>query len=73
MLQKYLLSVLYQRGAEKIAALKIKIHEAHETVKAKKKEAKDNRQRCAKAEWAISLCTRRVPSKLLYTSNVYLV
>ncbi|XP_057961875.1 putative U-box domain-containing protein 50 [Malania oleifera] len=42
--------------AEKIEGLRIKISKAYETIQLNRKEAKDNAERRAKAEWAISLC-----------------
>ncbi|KAF7829278.1 putative U-box domain-containing protein 50 [Senna tora] len=47
-------------GAEKIQILKTKLNEAHKTIQLKRKEAKDNLERHAKAEWAICLCNTRV-------------
>ena len=41
-------------------ALQNKIDEAHETIQLKRKEAKANAERHAKAEWAIILCNTRV-------------
>lgn len=46
-------------GAEKIEFLKNKLNEAQNTIQLKRKEAKDNRDRHAKAEWAICLCNSR--------------
>lgn len=45
--------------AEKIESLRRKINEAQQTVQLKRKEAKDNVERHAKAEWFISLCSHR--------------
>jgi hypothetical protein len=50
----------YQSHAEKIKSLRRKINEAQQTVQLKRKEAKDNVERHAKAEWFISLCSHRV-------------
>ncbi|XWS41659.1 hypothetical protein CRYUN_Cryun17cG0101300 [Craigia yunnanensis] len=46
-------------AAEKMEALHSKIDEAHETIQLKRKEAKANADRHAKAEWAIILCNTR--------------
>ncbi|XP_027360013.1 putative U-box domain-containing protein 50 [Abrus precatorius] len=46
-------------AAEKIEILKNKLNEAHKTTQLKRKEAKDNIERHAKAEWAICLCNSR--------------
>lgn len=54
------LLVLDQSPAEKIEALKRKIEEAHQTIQLKRKESKENIERHSKAEWAISLCNKRV-------------
>ncbi|EOX91927.1 U-box domain-containing protein kinase family protein, putative [Theobroma cacao] len=44
---------------EKMETLQSKIDEAHETIQLKRKEAKANAERHAKAEWAIILCNTR--------------
>ncbi|XVF15302.1 hypothetical protein REPUB_Repub09cG0139400 [Reevesia pubescens] len=46
-------------AAEKMEALQSKIDEAHETIQLKRKEAKANAERHAKAEWAIILCNTK--------------
>lgn len=46
-------------GAEKIEILKSKLNEAQKTILLKRKEAKDSKERHAKAEWAICLCNSR--------------
>ncbi|THG12734.1 hypothetical protein TEA_026861 [Camellia sinensis var. sinensis] len=45
--------------ADKIERLKIKITSAQNVIQLKRKEAKANVERHARAEWAICLCTRR--------------
>ncbi|XP_022883454.1 putative U-box domain-containing protein 50 [Olea europaea var. sylvestris] len=47
-------------GAERIEALKLKIQRAEEAIQLNKKEANFNKERGAKAEWAISLCNTRI-------------
>ncbi|XP_028802777.1 LOW QUALITY PROTEIN: putative U-box domain-containing protein 50 [Neltuma alba] len=47
------------RGAERIETLKRKLEEAHKMIQLKRKEAKDQSDRHAKAEWAICLCNAR--------------
>ncbi|QCD90717.1 Rossmann-like alpha/beta/alpha sandwich fold [Vigna unguiculata] len=46
-------------GAEKIEDLKSQLKEAQKTILLKRKEAKDSKERHAKAEWAICLCNNR--------------
>ncbi|XAR73496.1 Non-specific serine/threonine protein kinase [Bertholletia excelsa] len=46
-------------SADKVEMLKTKIREAHSIIQLKRTEAKENVERQARAEWAISLCTRR--------------
>lgn len=46
-------------AAEKIEILKIKIRDTQESIQSNKNEAKANAERCAKAKWAIGLCTTR--------------
>ncbi|KAK7407195.1 hypothetical protein VNO78_08902 [Psophocarpus tetragonolobus] len=46
-------------AAEKIEILKIKLNEAQKTIQLKRKEVKENKERHAKAEWAICLCKSR--------------
>ncbi|KAJ7943737.1 Kinase family protein [Quillaja saponaria] len=46
--------------AEKIEILKGKLNEARKTIQLKRKEAKANLERHAKAEWVVCLCNRRV-------------
>ncbi|RDX81710.1 putative U-box domain-containing protein 50 [Mucuna pruriens] len=46
-------------AAEKIEMLKSKLNEAKRTIELKRKEAEDNKERHAKAEWAICLCNSR--------------
>ncbi|TKY69960.1 putative U-box domain-containing protein 50 [Spatholobus suberectus] len=46
-------------AAEKIEILKNKLNEAQKTIQLKRKEAKDNIERHAKADWAICLCNSR--------------
>ncbi|KAK7252442.1 hypothetical protein RIF29_36377 [Crotalaria pallida] len=47
-------------AAEKIELLNNKLDEAHKTIQLKRKEAKDNRERQEKAQWAICLSNTRV-------------
>lgn len=46
-------------GAERIEALKLKIRRAEDAIQLNRKEANLNKERHAKAEWAISLCNTR--------------
>ncbi|KAH7851594.1 hypothetical protein Vadar_013895 [Vaccinium darrowii] len=46
-------------AADKEELLKVKIKKAQEIIQLKRKEAQANIERHAKAEWAISFCTRR--------------
>ncbi|KAB1201904.1 putative U-box domain-containing protein 50 [Morella rubra] len=48
-----------QNLAEKIESLRSKIHEAQQAFQLRRKETKDNAEKHAKAEWAISLCVNR--------------
>lgn len=45
--------------AERTEFMKSKINEAREMIRLKKKETKDDAERCAKAKWAICLCNSR--------------
>ncbi|CAA3025480.1 U-box domain-containing 50 isoform X1 [Olea europaea subsp. europaea] len=47
-------------GAERIEALKLKIQRAEEAIQLNKQEANLNKERGAKAEWAICLCNTRI-------------
>lgn len=49
-----------QNLAEKIESLRSKIDEAQQAIQLRRKETKDNAEKHAKAEWAISLCVNRV-------------
>lgn len=51
---------LHQSVAERTEFMKSKINEAREMIRLKKKETKDDAERCAKAKWAICLCNSRV-------------
>lgn len=57
-----------QSAADKVELLKVKIKKAQEMIQLKRKEAQANIERHAKAEWAISLCTRQVLTQLLNSS-----
>ncbi|KAL2501167.1 putative U-box domain-containing protein 50 [Forsythia ovata] len=46
-------------GAERIEVLKLKIQRAEDAIQLNRKEANVNKERRAKAEWAISLCNTR--------------
>ncbi|XP_027178324.1 putative U-box domain-containing protein 50 [Coffea eugenioides] len=46
-------------AAEKIEILKIKIRDTQESIQSNKEEARANAEKCAKAKWAIGLCTAR--------------
>ncbi|XP_058179617.1 putative U-box domain-containing protein 50 isoform X1 [Rhododendron vialii] len=46
-------------AADEVEMLKVKIRKAQDMIELKRKEAKDNFERHAKAEWAISVCTHR--------------
>ncbi|KAL2550607.1 putative U-box domain-containing protein 50 [Forsythia ovata] len=48
-----------QSGAERIEVLKLKIQRAEDAIQLNRKEANVNKERRAKAEWAISLCNTR--------------
>ncbi|XP_059624137.1 putative U-box domain-containing protein 50 [Cornus florida] len=47
-------------AAEKIEVLKMRIAKAHEVIRLKRKQAKEDVERQTRAEWAICLCARRV-------------
>lgn len=51
-----------QSAGDTVEMLRIKIGRARDVTESKKKEAKANVERNARAEWAICLCTRRVIS-----------
>lgn len=59
-LKKQFLWHKYQTAAEKIELLKMRIGKAQDAIQLQRREAKANVLRRAKAEWAISICTRQV-------------